>query len=260
MKKRISIQSLFGVFALVCVLAFAPIKAQAAGDAPKPPKQDWSFNGVFGTYDRASMQRGFKVYRQVCSACHGMKHLSYRNLTALGYTENQVKNIAAEYTVTDGPDEEGEMFERPGLPSDRFVSPYANDNQAKATNNGALPPDLSLIVKARPNGADYIHALLTGYEKAPDGYELMDGQHWNKYMPGHVIAMAAPLIDDIVMYEDETPQTVEQYSKDVTHFLKWAADPYMEDRKRIGLRVLLFLIVFAGIMYAYKRKVWADLH
>ncbi|MFP4313569.1 MAG: cytochrome c1 [Alphaproteobacteria bacterium] len=250
----------FVVFAALSAISFAPVSSYAAGEGPKPPEQDWSFDGMFGTYDRAAMQRGLKVYRQVCAACHGMKHLAYRNLTMLGYTENQVKNIAAEYMVMDGPDEEGEMFERPALPSDHFVSPYANDNQAKATNNGALPPDLSLITKARPNGADYLYALLTGYEEAPEGKELMAGQYWNKYMPGHVIAMAPPLTDDIVMYEDGTPQTVEQYSKDVTHFLKWAADPYMEDRKRIGLRVLIFLLVFAGVMYAYKRKIWSDQH
>ena len=243
------------------ILLVPSMPAMAAGDAPVPPEQDWQFSGMAGTYDRASLQRGFQVYRNVCSACHGMKHLSYRNLTGLGYNENQVKNIAAEYTVTDGPNEEGEMFDRPAVPSDRFVSPYANENQAKATNNGALPPDLSLIVKARPHGADYIYALLTGYKDEPaHGVTLMQGQYYNEYMPGHVIAMAPPLADGMVIYEDGTPTTVDQYAKDVSHFLKWAADPYMEDRKRIGLRVLIFLIIFAGIMYAYKRKIWADQH
>lgn len=253
---------------IIVILTLAVLSvnnAQAAGDAPVPPEQDWSFNGMFGTYDRASMQRGFLVYKSVCAACHSMKHLSYRNLQALGYTENQVKNIAADFTVEDGPDDDGEMFDRPARPSDRFVSPYANENQAKASNNGAFPPDLSLIVKARPHGADYIYGVLTGYKDAPHEFvehngELQQGQNYNEYMPGHIIAMAKPLSEGMVAYEDEAPQTVEQYSKDVSHFLKWASDPYMEDRKRIGLRVLLFLLVFAGVMYAYKRKVWSELH
>lgn len=260
MKNLKSIKIFLGVLLVSGVIGFAPINAKAAGDAPAPPEQDWSFDGMFGTYDRASLQRGLLVYRNVCAACHSMKHLSYRNLTALGYSENQVKNIAASYTVTDGPDDEGEMFDRPGLPSDKFVSPYANENQAKASNNGALPPDLSLIAKARGHGADYIHGILTGYTEPEHGVELLAGQHYNKYMPGHVIAMAAPLADGMIAYEDETPQTVDQYAKDVAHFLQWAADPYMEDRKRIGLRVLIFLLAFAGIMYAYKRKLWADVH
>lgn len=255
----------FTVLLLAGVLVFSAglinaNQAIAAGDAPKPPKQDWSFSGMFGTYDRAAMQRGFKVYKQVCAGCHSMKHLAYRNLMDLGYTEAQVKNIAAEYLVMDGPNDEGEMFERPAIPSDKFVSPYANDEQAKATNNGALPPDMSLIVKARKYGPDYIHAVLTGYKEAPEGYNLMPGQYYNKYMPGHVIAMAAPLSDDLIEYEDGTPQTMEQYAKDVTHFLTWASEPSLEDRKRIGLRVLIFLLIFAGVMYAYKRKIWADVH
>lgn len=253
------------VILTAAIVGMGAVNAQAAGDVPVPPEQDWSFSGMFGTYDRASMQRGYLVYKSVCAACHSMGHLSYRNLEALGYTENQVKNIAADYTVTDGPDEEGEMFDRPARPSDRFVSPYANENQAKASNNGALPPDLSLIAKARAHGADYIYGLLTGYKDAPQYFtehngELLPGQNYNEYMPGHIIAMAKPLSDGMVAYEDEAPQTVEQYSKDVAHFLKWAADPYMEDRKRIGLRILLFLIVFAGIMYAYKRRIWSELH
>lgn len=260
MKNLKSVKFCLGVLLVSATIGLFPINAKAAGDAPAPPEQDWSFSGMFGTYDRASMQRGLKVYREVCAACHSMKHLSYRNLTALGYTENQVKNIAAEYSVTDGPDDEGEMFDRPGLPSDKFVSPYKNDNQAKASNNGALPPDLSLITKARVHGADYIHGILTGYSEPKHGVELLAGQYYNEYMPGHVIAMAPPLADGMIAYEDEAPQTVDQYAKDVAHFLTWAADPYMEDRKRIGLRVLIFLLVFAGIMYAYKRKLWADVH
>lgn len=234
--------------------------ANAAGDAPKAPEQDWSFNGMFGTYDRASLQRGLKVYQTVCAACHGMKHLAYRNLSALGYEEGQIKNIASQYTVTDGPNDDGEMFDRPGLPSDHFVSPYPNNKAAAFANAGAIPPDLSLITKARLNGPDYVYALLTGYMAPEHGEEVPEGKYWNKYFPGHVISMAAPLSADMISYEDGAPQTVEQYSKDVAHFLTWAADPYMEDRKKFGIRVILFLIVFAGIMYAYKRKLWAHLH
>lgn len=225
------------------------------------PDMKWPFDGIFGTYDRASLQRGFQVYTQVCSACHSMDLLSYRNLTALGYTADEVKAIAASHTVHDGPNDEGEMFDRPGLPSDRFVGPFPNKKAAAAANNGALPPDLSLIAKARHGGASYIYGILTGYEEPPAGKTLLSSQHWNKYMPGNVIAMPPPLTTEgQVAYEDGSPQTVDQYAKDVASFLTWAAEPHMEDRKRIGLKVIIFLLVFTGIMYAVKKKVWADLH
>ncbi len=250
---------------IALLIGFTPlVSANAAGDAPTPPSQDWSFKkgplGAFGTYDKAAMQRGYKVYREVCAACHSMKRIYFRNLEALGYSEGQIKTIAAEYTVADGPDEEGEMFERTAIPSDGFVSPFPNDNAAKYANGGALPPDLSLITKARANGSNYVHALLTGYEDPPHGEEVSDGQHWNKYFPGHKLAMAAPLMDGQVSYEDGTPETIEQYSSDVVHFMTWAGDPHMEARKKAGLRVIIFLIVFAGIMYAVKRRTWAQLH
>ncbi len=245
-------------FILASLLVFST--ASIAADAIEPPDQEWSFDGPFGEYDRAALQRGLKVYRQVCSACHGLDLLYYRNLEAMGYSEAQVKAIAAEYTVTDGPNDEGDMFERPARPSDNFVNPFLNDAAAKYANNGAMPPDMSLIAKARVGGANYIYGLLTGYEDAPAEKTLMQGQHWNKYMPGHIIAMAAPLSDDIVPYEDGTEQTTEQYARDVTHFLAWVADPYMEDRKKTGIKALLFLLVFAGIMYAVKKKTWSDLH
>ncbi len=251
MKKFLSI--------LVILIVF-PSMAMAAGGGPAPEKKDWHFDGINGTYDRAALQRGFKVYKNVCSACHSMKQLYYRNLEALGYDENQVKNIAAEYTVTDGPDDEGEMYERPAIPSDRFFSPYANEAQAKAANNGAYPPDFSLIAKARKYGPDYLYALLTGYDDAPADVTLMDGQYWNKYMPGHIIAMAPPLSDGIVAYEDGSDETVSQYAKDVSEFLMWAADPHMEERKQTGIKVILFLLAFAGVMYAYKKKIWSDVH
>lgn len=247
-------------FALIIFSAcfLFPVAGIAAGDGEKPPAQDWSFDGITGTFDRGALQRGFQVYSQVCAACHSLKHLSYRNLTALGYSEAQVKAVASQYTVMDGPDDEGEMFDRPAKPSDRFVSPYPNEKAARYANNGALPPDLSLIAKARVNGPDYLYALLTGYEDPPEGETLGEGQYWNKYMAGHKIAMAAPLSDDMVGYEDGSETTVSQYSKDVTTFLMWAAEPHLEKRKRTGIKVILFLMVFFGIMYAVKRKIWAD--
>jgi ubiquinol-cytochrome c reductase cytochrome c1 subunit len=257
MMKTLQSFVLVGVSALVIG---ASVPAYAAGDAVPPPDIQWSFDGPTGTYDKAALQRGYKIYREVCAACHSMKRVAFRNLSALGYSEDQIKAIAAEYTVTDGPNDEGEMFDRPARPSDHFKSPYPNDNAAKSVNNGALPPDLSLITKARHGGADYIYGILTGYEDAPHGHALQPGQHWNKYMPGHVIAMAKPLSDGQVAYEDSTPQTVDQYARDVAHFLTWAAEPEMEARKRMGVKVILFLIVFAGMMYAVKRKIWAKVH
>lgn len=235
--------------------------ADAAGGGAEIEKQHWHFSGPFGTYDKAALQRGYKVYRNVCSACHSMDRIRFRNLEGLGYDEGQIKNVASEYSVTDGPDDEGEMFERTALPSDAFVAPYPNKNAATAANNGAYPPDLSLINFARPGNADYIYALLTGYTEAPHDFPAIgEGKYYNKAMPGHIIAMAAPLSDDIVMYEDGTEQTVSQYSKDVAEFLQWASDPYMEDRKRMGIKVVLFLLAFAGVMYAYKKKIWKDVH
>ena len=261
-----SVRTLLTTCLAILVLSVASFNnANAAGGSgPKPPEQDWSFSGPFGTYDKAAMQRGLKVYRDVCSACHSLKRIYFRNLEALGYSEAQVKNIAAEYTVIDGPDGEGEMFERPAKASDTFPSPYPN-KQAATAANGAYPPDLSLIKKARANGANYLVGLLTGYTEVPHEYlehhdPIPEGKHYNKYYPGHVITMAAPLSDGMIAYEDGAPETVEQYSKDVTHFLAWAAEPEMEDRKRLGVQVLIFLLVFAGILYGIKKKIWADVH
>lgn len=244
------------------IIGAMPVSAaMAAGDGPAAPSQDWSFSGPFGTYDKAAMQRGLKIYRNVCASCHSLKRIRFRNLQALGYNEAQVKNIAADYVVEDGPNEEGDMFERPAKPSDAFPKPFPNDNAAKFANGGALPPDLSLITKARANGSNYVYALLTGYQETPPhGEELSSGQYWNTYFPGHKISMAPPLMDGLVAYEDGTPETVEQYSRDITHFLTWAADPYMEERKTMGIKVILFLLVFAGIMYALKKKTWSDVH
>ncbi len=247
------------VILLIGALAVSPVAHAAGGGGEKLPNEHWSFEGPFGTYDRGALQRGYQIYSQVCSACHSMKYLSYRNLSALGYSPDEVKAIASQYTIIDGPDDEGEMFERPGKPSDRFKAPYANDNAAKYVNNGALPPDLSLITKARPNGANYVYGLLTGYEDhAPEGEELATGQYWNKYMDGHKIAMAPPLADEVVAYEDGSATTLDQYARDVTQFLTWAAEPEMEVRKRTGIKVLLFLSIFAFIMWRVKKKIWKN--
>lgn len=243
------------------LVSTSPVLAAGGGHEATPlVKQDWSFSGPFGTYDKAALQRGYKVYREVCAACHAMKRVSFRNLQAIGYNEGEIKAIAAEYTVTDGPNDEGEMFDRPGRPSDHFKSPFANDKAAMYANNGALPPDLSLIIKARHGGADYVYGLLTGYSEPPEDAHLLAGQHWNKAMTGNVIAMAAPLSDGQIAYEDGTPTTVNQYAKDVSHFLTWVAEPEMEERKRMGVKVVLFLLLFAGIMYGVKRKIWSKVH
>lgn len=244
------------LFALVLTMSM-PAMASGEGELDH---QHWHFQGLTGTYDRGALQRGFKIYREVCSACHSMKRVAYRNLADLGYDENQIKAIAGDVMITDGPNDEGDMFERPGRPSDHFKSPFPNDQAAKFANGGALPPDLSLITKARHGGADYIYSLLTGYEEPPAGTTLASGQYWNKAMPGHLIAMAPPIAEGAIVYEDGTAQTLEQYSKDVSEFLTWAADPYMETRKRTGMKVILFLTVFASLMYAYKRKIWSKVH
>lgn len=251
---------LAGVVAGVFIGSGLTAPAQAATSEYPLPKQRWSFDGVFGTYDRSALQRGFQVYREVCAACHGMDYLSYRNLADLGYSDGQIKALAAEYMIMDGPDDEGEMFERPGLPSDRFKNPYPNPQAAKAVNNGAYPVDLSLIAKARVGGPDYIYALLTGYEEAPANREMLPGQYWNRAMAGHVISMPPPLSAGQVVYADGTDQGVDQYARDVAQFLMWAAEPKLEVRKYTGVKVFLFLLVFTGVLYGVKRKIWSSVH
>jgi len=224
------------------------------------PQYDWSFSGPFGTYDRAALQRGYQVYKEVCSACHSLHQLAYRNLSALGYSEAQVKTLAAQNEIQAGPNDAGEMFMRPALPSDRFKSPFPNEQAARAANNGALPPDLSLIIKARKGGADYVRALLTGYEPAPAGFTVTPGMNYNKWFAGHQIAMPAPLTEGGVSYGDGTKASVDQMASDVATFLTWAAEPEAEVRKRMGIKVILFLVVFSGLLYASKRRLWAKLH
>lgn len=252
--------TLAGTLIVVFALGVLPLPSSAAEPGVTPPRQNWSFEGIFGTYDRGELQRGFMVYKQVCAACHSMDKLYYRHLEALGYNDPEVRAIASQYVVMDGPDDMGEMFERPGLPSDRFVRPYPNAQAAAFANNGAVPPDLSLINYARYGGADYIYAFLTGYEDPPADVELMQGQYWNLYMPGHIVAMAPPLVDGLIPYEDGTEETVSQYAHDMAVFLQWASDPHMEVRKQTGIKVFLFLFIFTGIMYAVKRKLWAKVH
>ncbi len=258
---------------------------EAAGHAAEPthfpilhPKQEqWSFAGPFGTYDKGQLQRGLKVYKEVCSACHSMSLVPFRTLEGLGYSEAQVKAFAAEYTIQDGPNGDGEMFERPGIPADYFPSPFPNAAAAAAANGGAAPPDMSLLAKARgvtrgfptfvfdiftqyaEGGPDYIHSLLTGYdEQPPAGMEIAEGTHYNPYfINGKSLAMAKPLSDDQVTYDDGAPQTVDQYARDVSAFLMWTAEPHLEDRKKTGFRVLIFLALFGALVYLTKRKVWA---
>lgn len=245
---------------LLASMAFVPGAFAQVHEAVPPPKESWSFNGPFGTFDRASMQRGFQVYKEVCSNCHSMKEMYYRNLTSIGLSEEQVKAIAASATVPGGTDDSGQPVERPAVPSDHFRSPFANDKAARAANGGALPPDQSLIIKAREDGPDYVHALLNGYRDAPPGVKVGDGQYYNEYFPGHQLAMPAPLHADAVTYADGTPATVEQMSRDVVQFLTWTSNPELEARKRMGVKVVLFLTLMTGLTYAVKKKIWKDVH
>lgn len=240
--------------------------AIAADDTPHPPHRHWHFQGPFGTYDRAAAQRGYQIYAEVCAACHSMSLMAYRNLTELGLTEAQVKGLIKDIQVPDLNDD-GAPIERPAKLSDRFKKPFPNEAAAAAANNGKAPPDLSVIVKAREGGPDYIHALLTGYvpyEKlTPEQikeFAVTKDDNFNTYFPGHKIAMAPPLADDKVTYADGTKATLSQEAADVTEFLAWASEPHMEDRKKTGVRVILFLLALAGLMYAVKRTVWADKH
>jgi ubiquinol-cytochrome c reductase cytochrome c1 subunit len=232
-----------------------------AAEEPKMPSEHWSFDGVFGTFDRAALQRGFQVYKEVCANCHAVKELYYRDLSGLGFSEEEIKALAAQVQVTDAqPNDQGEMFQRPGRPSDPIVRPFPNDNAARAANNGALPPDLALITKAREGGADYIYAVLTGYKEAPPDMKMGDGMNYNLYFPGHQIAMPQPLNEGAVTFADNTPATANQMAHDVVTFLSWAAEPTLETRKRTGWKVMIFLFICTGFFYAVKRKIWADLH
>ena len=247
-------------------------------------RQKWSFGGMFGHFDRAQVQRGFLVYKEVCSSCHGVKRLSFRNLSEKGgpeFPEDGVKSLAASYQIVDGPNENGKMFKRPGRPSDAIPSPFSNDPEARLANNGALPPDLSVMAKARTvevdrafyavpfamakdiatgyqeGGVDYIHALLTGYEKAPASFKVGEGLHYNKAFPGFQIAMIPPIVDGQVKYSDGTKPSIDNYARDIAAFLAWAGDPKLEERKRMGILTMLYLLITTALLYFAKKRVWA---
>ena len=228
--------------------------------ATKTPKHNWSFEGFTGTFDRAALQRGYKVYREVCAGCHSMRLLYYRDLIDIGFSPEQIQAIASEYTVIDGPDDEGSMFERPAKPFDRFVGPFANEQEARFNNNGAYPPDLSVIAKARKNGADYLYHLLLGYTDPPVNFEVSEGMYYNKWVDGNQIAMAPPLDEGYVDYDDGTNNTLPQLAEDVVTFLKWSAEPELEDRKSLGIKVILFFIVLGFIVFLAKRRLWKDIN
>ncbi|MFO1071511.1 MAG: cytochrome c1 [Geminicoccaceae bacterium] len=232
--------------------------ASEGSTSPVIKERSWPTDGMFGSFDRAATQRGLQVYREVCSACHSLHFVAFRTLTELGYTEDEVKAFAAQATVNDGPNDQGDMFDRPGIPADRFPSPFPNEQAAAAANGGKAPPDLSLMAKAREDGTSYIYSLLTSYEEPPAGIEVPPSGHYNIAFPGHVVAMPPPLSPDQVTYADGTPATVDQMAADVAEFLTWAAEPKLEARKHTGVKVLLFLIVMTGLTFALKRKIWAD--
>lgn len=221
-------------------------------------KQDWSFNGIAGEFKRDELQRGFQVFKEVCSACHALKHIRYRDLKALGFSEAQVTALAAQVKIKDQLDDAGELVERAGRPSDNIPAPYPNEKAARAANNGAAPADLSLVTKARHNGPDYVYAFLTGFRDAPAGVKLGQGMSYNTVFPGNQISMAPPLTEGQVTYADGTKATIEQMARDVTVFLTWAAEPDLEDRKRTGIKVLIYLIIMTGVFYAAMRRIWAD--
>tara|TARA_A100001234_G_scaffold210028_1_gene209408 strand:+ start:1509 stop:2288 length:780 start_codon:yes stop_codon:yes gene_type:complete len=221
---------------------------------------DWTFKGLFGKYDRASLQRGYQVYTEVCAACHSMQYLSYRNLAEPGgpeFTEEEAKFIAASFEVLDGPNSDGEMFTRPAKLSDKFVMPYENVEASKAANGGAYPPDMSVLAKARKGGADYIYSLLLGYDEPPADIKLDDGVYYNKYMYGNKIKMSSPLSDGIIEYSDGTEATQEQMAKDITTFLMWSAEPHLETRHKTGFRVIVYLIILSILVYLTMKKIWS---
>lgn len=241
------------------LISFSSFGAIADTTAKKPLQLVWPFEGIFGTFDRQAAQRGAQVYLEVCSTCHSNHNLYYRNLKDIGFSEAEIKQLAQKYTVKDGPNVEGEMFDRPALPSDRFVSPYPNEEAARTANNGAYPVDLSLIIKARQDGPNYVFSLLSGYQEAPANVKLTPGLYYNPYFEGGQIAMPIPLTEGQVTFSDGTPATVEQMAKDVVVFLQWAAEPEMEHRKSMGLKVMIFLLVFTIFFYVTKKKTWKNI-
>jgi ubiquinol-cytochrome c reductase cytochrome c1 subunit len=272
--------------AMLTGAALAAISPACAQEHPPIPRETWSFAGLTGHFDREQLRRGFLVYKNVCSTCHGLRLLHYRNLSEPGgpeLAEGNVEQIAAEAQVTDGPNDDGEMFQRPGKPADSFVSPFPNSKAAAAANGGAVPPDLSVMAKARTieragpwylepvnwvsdiftnyqeQGPDYIHALLTNYADPPATMTMAQGMYYNNAFPGHQIAMPPPLSDGLVTYpEGSPPATADNYARDVAAFLMWTAEPKLEERKRMGLKVLIYLLILAGLLYLSKRAIWRN--
>ena len=252
-------KNFFKIFSFIILFSGLSLSTQAA-EKVEYLKTDWSFKGLFGKFDRAALQRGYQVYTEVCSSCHSMKYLSYRNLAEKGGPEfsiEQAKAIAASFEVKDGPNSDGDMFTRPGRLSDKFVMPYDNVQAAQAANGGAYPPDMSVLVKARKGGADYIYSVLIGYEEAPAGFELEDGVYYNKYMYGNKIKMAKPLTEGSVSYADGTEATESQMAMDVTAFLTWASEPHLEARHKAGLKVIMYLIILTILVYLSMRRLWS---
>jgi len=231
-----------------------------SSETTKPKQMAWAFDGMTGKFDYESIQRGFKVYKEVCSACHSVKLLSFRNLEQVGFSQDQVKSLASGYDIQDGPNDNGDMFKRPGNTSDGIPGPFANDKAARASNNGALPPDLSLIIKAREGGANYVYSLLTGFRNPPEGLKLGENMYYNPYFAGGQIAMTPPLVSEgQVIFDDGTKATVDQMAYDVVNFLQWAAEPEMQERKSLGLRVLIFVGILIVLSYLANKAIWRDL-
>ena len=257
-KKMCSLRARLIIFLLIFFsITFNSVRSE---EKIKLLEVDWSFKGITGKFDRSSLQRGYQVYTEVCASCHSMNLVSYRNLGEPGGPEfslDQVKAIAANFEVEDGPNSDGEMFTRPARPSDKFVSPYPNVQAATAANGGAYPPDMSVLVKARKGGSNYIYSVLMGYEDPPVGFELEDGVYYNKYMDGKKIKMSNPLSEGIVTYADGTPATEDQMAKDVTTFLTWTAEPHLETRHKMGVKVIIFLTIFSLLVYLSMRKIWS---
>jgi ubiquinol-cytochrome c reductase cytochrome c1 subunit len=253
------VKNIFKTYCFVMLFVIAVFNANSAEKA-ELLKTDWSFKGLFGKFDRGSLQRGYQVYTEVCSSCHSMKYVSYRNLAEPGgpeFTEEQVKAIAVNFEVVDGPNSDGEMFTRPAKLSDKFVMPYENVKAAQAANGGAYPPDMSVLAKARSGGVDYIYSLLLGYENPPSGVTLDEGVYYNRYMYGNNIKMSQPLSDGLVEYSDGTVATEEQMAKDVTTFLMWAAEPHLEARHKMGFKAILYLIILTILVYFSMKKIWS---
>ena len=249
----------FKTICILFVLFTFNIQKVEAEESKEFLKVDWSFKGLFGKFDRASLQRGYQVYTEVCSSCHSIKYLSYRNLAEKGgpeFSEDQAKAIASNFEVTDGPNSDGEMFTRPAKLSDKFVNPYQNIEEAKALNGGSYPPDMSVLVKARSGGPDYIYSLLLGYDEAPSDMTLDDGVYYNSYMSGRTIQMLKPLSDGLIEYNDGTEASEEQMAKDITTFLAWAAEPHLEARHKIGFKVIIYLIILSILAYFSLKRLW----